>query len=164
MGVEALAGLNQSGAGNLDQVLLVFAAMHKPPGERFSQPEMGRHHLSNDPLSLHRARRLGSNEKIMSVGRKLLPGDLMARKSERSFGDRHERVTLREEMRAWRASWPQQDTTTEFSVGGNPLTIQKTKKSLRNAIESTLSFLPLTSQCPLNAAARLSDVDQESHD
>ena len=128
MGVEALAGLNQSGAGNLDQVLWVFAAMHKPPGERFSQPEMGRHHLSNDPLSLHRARRLGSNEKIMSVGRKLLPGDLLARKSGRSFGDRHERVTLREEMRVWRASRPQQDTTTEFSVGGNPLTIPENEK------------------------------------
>ena len=95
MGIEALTCLNQPGAGNLDQILLVFAAMHEPPGERFSQPEMGCHHFSNDPLSLRRARRLGSNEKIMSAGRKVLPGDLLARKSKGSFGDRHERVTLR---------------------------------------------------------------------
>jgi hypothetical protein len=99
MGIEALTCLNQPGAGNLDQILLVFAAIHKAPGERFSQPEMGRHHLSNDPLPPRRARRLGSNEKIMSSGRKVLPGALLARKSKGSFGDRHQRVTLREEMR-----------------------------------------------------------------
>jgi hypothetical protein len=130
MGIEALTGLNQSGAGNLDQILLVFAAMHKPPGERFSQPEMGRHHLSNDPLSPRRARRLGSNEKIMCAGRKVLPRDLLARKIEGNFGDRHERVTLHKQMRAWRASRPQQDTTTELVSAATPNYPKKRKNPL----------------------------------
>ena len=64
--IEAPTCLNESGAGNLEEVLVILAAMGEPPGQCFGQPQMGRDDLVEDLLSLRRTCRLGSEQKFGS--------------------------------------------------------------------------------------------------
>ena len=40
MRVKALTGLNQSGAGDLHEVVRILAAIHEPPCQLLSQPQV----------------------------------------------------------------------------------------------------------------------------
>jgi hypothetical protein len=95
----------------------------------------------------------------MCAGRKVLPRDLLARKIEGNFGDRHERVTLRKKCGRGALLGHSKDTTTELVSAATP-NYPRNEKSLGNTIDATLSLLSLTSQYPLNAGPRHADIDQ----
>ena len=138
MRIEAPAGFDQSGARDLQEVFLVLAAMQEPARQRLRQPEMRRDHFIEDLLAFGRPRSLCLNEEVLRTFGKLFAQDL-GRRKDGSFGDRHERDTLRQVLRRGallgHIRWKHQS-----HFVGNPFTIQKTKKSLRNQPRATLDF------------------------
>ena len=76
---------------------------------------------------------LGLNEEVLRTFGELFARDLGSRNHAGS-GDCHERDTLRYAQRAWRASRPPFDVNTGVTSEATSETIQRTKKSLRNAV------------------------------
>jgi hypothetical protein len=99
MRVKSLARFDQSRACNLQQILLVLAAMQEPAGERSGQPQVRADDLVKDLLPPGRAAGLGLKEKVVGTFGEFFARRLLVRRSERNLGDRHKRDTLRNELR-----------------------------------------------------------------
>jgi hypothetical protein len=104
--VKSMARFDQSCAGDLQQVLLVLAAMYEPAGERSGQPQVRADDLVKDLLTPGGASGLSLEKKVAGTFGEFFARRLLVSRSERNFGDRHKRDTLRNELRVWRASRP----------------------------------------------------------
>ena len=130
MWVEPLTGFDQSGAGDLQEVFLVLAAMRKPPGQRLCQPQMGGDHFVEDPLAFGWSGGLSLKEEVLGVfGQRFArEAGLSGRYQERISEIAMSTHTLRDELRAWRASRPPLDVNTRGHSNGNPLNYPKNEE------------------------------------
>src|SRR5215211_3450150 len=67
MWIEPPTGFDQPGAGDLQEVFLILAAMRKPACQHLRKPEMGSDHVVEDPLAFDRICSLGLNEEVVGM-------------------------------------------------------------------------------------------------
>src|SRR5215207_2020679 len=125
VGVEALSGFDQPGAGDLQQILLVLAAVQESAGERVGEPKVGAHHLVKNLLTLLRSYLARFSQQLEGTVSQLVTLDLLpglcipARTAgeQASFGKgreigfgrfQHERDTLHS-LWVWRLARPRRN-------------------------------------------------------
>lgn len=73
MRIESVACLHQPGTCDLEQILLVLAAMQEPAGKGFGQPQMRADNLIDDLLTPGRTCSLSLDEKVMGAVGQFFP-------------------------------------------------------------------------------------------
>ena len=99
MRIEAKAGLYKTCGRNLDEILLVLAAMQELSGEPLGQPKVRGDYLVKDLLPPNGSCRLGFDKQLTRTVSQILAGYLvitgpLISGDDRKRGVRHERATL----------------------------------------------------------------------